>query len=206
MTLLTKLFQYVLLATQKYNIDESHGLSHSMNVLHYAKDIYESEVLNKPYLRQQKKIIFVAAVLHDMCDKKYVNEDEGIQEINTLLSDKITQKEIDVTKTIIQTMSYSKVKVKGYPELGPYQMAYHIVREADLLTAYDFDRCMIYNMYRKRGDVNEAFNDAHLLFMNRVLKHNEDNLFITDYSKQVSRELEVGSLKRIGAWKRLLQR
>lgn len=206
MTLLTKLFQYVLLATQKYNIDESHGLSHSMNVLHYAKDIYESEVLNKPYLIGQKKIIFVAAVIHDMCDKKYVNEDEGIQEISMFLADKITQKEIDVTKTIIQTMSYSKVKVKGYPELAEYQMAYHIVREADLLTAYDFDRCMIYNMYRKRGDVNEAFNDAHLLFMNRVLKHNEDNLFITDYSKRVSRELELGSLKRIGEWKRLLKR
>ena len=206
MTLLSKLLHYVLLASKKHNIDESHGLSHSMNVLHFANEIYESEVLSKPYLREQKRVIFVAAVLHDMCDKKYVEEEVGIQDIAAFLDDQMPRCEIDVTKNIIQTMSYSKVKKNGYPDLGRYQTAYHIVREADLLTAYDFDRCIIYNMHRANGDVNEAFGDADRLFANRVLKHNDDGLFLTDYSLRVSRELEVGSLQRIQAGKKLLMR
>jgi HD superfamily phosphodiesterase len=206
MTLLSKLFHYVLLASKKHNIDESHGLSHSMNVLHFANEIYQSEVLSKPYLKEQKRVIFVAAVLHDMCDKKYVEEEVGIQDIAAFLDDQMPRCEIDVTKNIIQTMSYSKVKKSGYPDLGRYQTAYHIVREADLLTAYDFDRCIIYNMHRANGDVNEAFGDADRLFANRVLKHNDDGLFLTDYSLRVSRELEVGSLQRIQAWKKLLLR
>ena len=206
MTLLTKLFQYVLLATKKYNIDESHGLSHSMNILNFANDIYEAEVLNKPHLKDQKRIIYTAAVLHDMCDKKYMNEDDGIQEISEFLSDKMTQTEINATKNIIQTMSYSKVKKFGYPELKEYQTAYHIVREADLLSAYDFDRCMIYNMNMDKSNkcVYEAFSDADKLFTNRVLKHNEDNLFVTEYSKQLSRELHGVAINRINAWRRLL--
>ena len=204
MTLLSKLFQYVLLATKKYNIDESHGLSHSMNILHFANEIYEAEVLNKPTLKEQKRIIYTAAILHDMCDKKYMNEDEGIEDISNFLSDKMTQVEIDITKNIIQTMSYSKVKVNGYPDLQEYQLAYHIVREADLLSAYDFDRCMIYNMNRKDGDIYAAFKEANELFINRVLKHNEDKLFITDYSMVYSRTLENVAIKRMGSWKRLL--
>ena len=206
MTLLTKLFQYVLLATKKYNIDESHGLSHSMNILNFASDIYEAEVLNKPQLKEQKRIIFTAAILHDMCDKKYTNEDEGIQEISNFLSDQMTQKEIEVTKNIIQTMSYSKVKINGFPDLKEYQTAYHIVREADLLTAYDFDRCMIYNMNMDKPNrcIYSAYSDADKLFMNRVLKHNEDNLFVTEYSNNLSRELHIVALNRINSWKKLL--
>ena len=105
MTLLSKLLHYVLLASKKHNIDESHGLSHSMNVLHFANEIYQSEVLSKPYLREQKRVIFVAAVLHDMCDKKYVEEEVGIQDISAFLDDQMPRCEIDVTKNIIQTMS-----------------------------------------------------------------------------------------------------
>ena len=33
--------------------------------------------------------------------------------------------------------------------MGEYQTAYNVVREAALLCAYDFDRCMIYQMYIK---------------------------------------------------------
>jgi len=68
-------------------------------------------------------------------------------------------------------MSYSKVKKQGFPSLGKYQLAYHIVREADLLTAYDFDRCMIYHMSKNNSNVREAYYNAEELFHNRVLRH-----------------------------------
>ena len=43
-SLLAKLFNYVIFMTGKYNIDESHGIGHSMKVLNYANCIYEEEV------------------------------------------------------------------------------------------------------------------------------------------------------------------
>jgi HD superfamily phosphodiesterase len=64
----------------KYNIDESHGLPHSMNVLLYAKKIYDVEVIKFPQLVDQEHVVYASAILHDMCDKKYMNEIEGIQD------------------------------------------------------------------------------------------------------------------------------
>ena len=206
MTILSKLFHFVLLTSQKYNIDESHGLSHSMNVLRFASEIYETEVNTHPIIKQQEKIIYVSAALHDMCDKKYMDQDQGIREIEEFLSEnKMTPVEVNVVKLIISTMSYSTVKKNGFPNLGPYKRAYHIVREADLLSAYDFDRCMIYNMHRQNGDFDEAFKDALNIFDIRVMKHNEDALFLTNYARQKSLELETQSLNQIASWKRLVK-
>jgi hypothetical protein len=206
MSLLNKLFHFVLLTTKKYNIDESHGVSHSMNVLRYANEIYEEESEKYPILKQHEKIIYVSAVLHDMCDKKYMNQQDGIEEIADFLdTNNLTPVEINVVKFIISTMSYSTVKVNGFPNLGPYKRAYHVVRESDLLSAYDFDRCMIYNMHKKNGNVDEAFQDASNLFNNRVLKHNEDGLFVTDYARKESLILESHSLRQIETWRRLLK-
>ena len=206
MTLITKLFNFVLFMTSKYNIDESHGISHSMNVLHNAYNIYENEKLINPQLFAQEKIIMVSAVLHDLCDKKYMDETEGICMIEEFLEDKMDKPEIDITKQIISTMSYSTVKKNGFPELGIYQHAYHIVREADLLDAYDFDRCMLYNIHKLNGDIEQAYVDGFNLFRNRVFKHKEHGLLITDYSIKQSSILEINALNRIDTWRKMLVR
>ena len=205
MSLLNKLFHFVLLTTKKYDIDESHGLSHSMNVLKYANEIYEEEVSSYPILKKHEKIIYVAAALHDMCDKKYMNQADGLNEIEKFLTYKLTPIDSNIVKWIISTMSYSTVKAHGFPELGPYNRAYHIVREADLLAAYDFDRCMIYKMYKQQGEFEDAYKDAVNLFNNRVLKHNDDCLFITKYGKKKSLVLESQSLKQMDRWKKLIK-
>lgn len=206
MLLLTKLLQFVLLTSKKYCIDESHSVGHSMNVLNFAHNIYESEVSTNPFLKKHENIIYVSAIIHDMCDKKYVNQDQGIYEIEKFLENKITTDEIDVVKQIISTMSYSYVKKNGFPIMGEYQHAYHIVREADLLTAYDFDRCMIYKMNANNVNIDDAFEDALNLFNTRVLQHNRDKLFLTDYSLLKSRELHIQSLQRIHNWKQILKK
>jgi HD superfamily phosphodiesterase len=192
------------MTSKKYNIDESHGLSHSMNVLYQANEIYESELPKKPYLEHQKKIIFTAAALHDMCDKKYMSETDGICAIQDYLHKEITAIELDMSVKIMTTMSYSKVKIHGFPNLGAYQDAYHIVREADLLTAYDFDRCMIYNMYQKNNDMEASYKDACELFERRVLRHNDDHLFLTEYSQQHSQFLHYQAILRMNRWKTLI--
>ena len=206
MLLLTKLLQFVLLTSQKYNIDESHGIGHSMNVLHFAHTIYECEVKMNPFLKNHENIIYVSAIIHDMCDKKYMDQGQGIYEIEQFLQKKLPKNEIDAVKQIISTMSYSHVKKNGYPTLGEYQHAYHIVREADLLTAYDFDRCMIYKIHLNNGNVDDAFEDALNLFNNRVLQHNKDHLFLTNYSLYKSTQLHQLSLLRIQDWKQILKK
>lgn len=205
-----KLFQIVHILSAKYHIDESHGLPHSMQIVHYANDIYQHEKYNYPILQseQQQKIIYVAAILHDMCDKKYMNETEGIIEIqqkyNELFVNEGDNEIMDIATKIINTMSYSKVKVTGFPELGDYQMAYHIVREADLLCAYDFDRSMLYHINKYNCNIVEAYQNARTIFNDRILQHNIDNLFVTEYSKRLSITLHIQSIKRLLAWNKLL--
>jgi HD superfamily phosphodiesterase len=205
MSLYTTLFNFVLGTIAKYNIDESHGLSHSMNVLHNAHTLYQSELKRHPYLEDQEKIIYSSAILHDMCDNKYMDVENGLNEINNVLTSDLSQEEINIVKTIINTMSYSKVKKQGFPSMGNYQLAYHIVRESDLLAAYDFDRCMIYHMNKNDSDVRKAFHNAEELFDNRVLRHHEDNLLVTEYSQSQHTLLSSSARIRMRSWKNILK-
>jgi hypothetical protein len=87
------------------------------------------------------------------------------------IGEKFTSDELKATTDIISTMSYSKVMKTGtpiFPQLDNYQLAYHIVRESDLLAAYDFDRCMIYQIEKLNGDFDTALIDSIKLFDNRV--------------------------------------
>ena len=205
MSLLNKLFNFVMLTTKKYNIDESHGISHAMDILHFSTDIYKNEKIKNPLLENHERIIYISAILHDMCDKKYMNEKEGIESIEEFLKEKIPRNEIDITKKIISTMSYSTVKKYGFPDLQEYQLAYHIVREADLLCAYSIDRAIIYNIHKTNGNLTTAFDDTEKIFNNRIFKHFDDNLFVTDYSKDIALVLQTQSLIRMNAWRGMVK-
>ena len=204
--LLSKLFKFAQHIILINNIDESHSLGHSMNVLHFSHNIIQGELLANPYLEQQRKVIYISAIIHDTCDNKYMNVDDGLKKINDFLQgeNEINPVEKEIVKKIITTMSYSKVKKDGFPDLGEYQLAYHIVREADLLAAYDFDRCICYQIHKTNCDIHAAFLNAYELFEKRMFKHNEDGLFITSYSKKKSIILHSNAVKRIHSWKSLL--
>lgn len=190
-------FNYVMRTSKIYNIDESHALKHSIEVYNMANKIYESELQNYPYLEKQREIICASAILHDMCDKKYMAEKNGIVMIKNYMSDHMTAKNLDIMSNIISTMSYSTVRKNGYPNLGEYQMAYHIVREADLLSAYDIDRCIIYGMYVEKLNYDRAVKRAIELFDTRVFKYRSDKLFVTQYSKKESLKLHKKAKKNI---------
>ena len=147
--LINRGFKYVIDTSNHYKIDESHALKHSMEVYGFAKRIYQSEIKNNPQLEQQREIIYMAAIGHDMCDKKYMDEKEGIDRYKNYLTSYMSSADLEIMEKIIGTMSYSKVKANGYPNLGEYQLAYHIVREADLLAAYDIDRCIMYSIHKE---------------------------------------------------------
>ena len=205
MVSLNELFTFVLRMSNKYKIDASHSEVHSMDVLHFANSIYTSERNMFPYLNKQINVIYTSAILHDMCDKKYMDQTHGLEEIQDFLKYKLSQEEIYYSIKIMETMSYSTVKKNGYPDLGDYQMAYHVVREADLLSSYDFDRSVIYHM-NKGNDLTSSYRNALELFHDRVFNYNTDKLFISDYSQATSGHLTLSALKRISAWNKIINR
>jgi len=203
MVSLNELFTFVLYMSKKYNIDSSHSEIHSMDVLNYANTIYEFESVKYPFLTDQKNVIYYSAVLHDMCDKKYMDINEGMYEINNYFSGKIDPIDMYFTEKIIKTMSYSYVKKHGFPNLGEYQQSYNIVREADLLSSYDFDRSIVYHM-NKGNSFLDSYENAIELFDKRVFKYKSDNLFLSDKSLKISEELTTKAIERIKSWKRII--
>lgn len=195
---------YVINTTHKLNIDESHGLKHSLEVLHYAEEIYNSEVIKYPFLEKQKEIIYTSAILHDMCDKKYMDQEKGIEMIKNHMKIHMNKEQLDVMDKIISTMSYSTVKKNGFPELGEYQLAYHIVREADLLSAYDIDRCLIYSLNFEKLDYFNALKRVVEITHNRILTYRSDKLFVTNYSKNKSFKLHAETVKKVNKLEKML--
>jgi hypothetical protein len=183
--------------SQQFSIDESHALRHSMDVFHFANNIYESEIYVNPFLKEQKNVIMCSAILHDMCDKKYIDEKTGINEMNNFMQNYIDHDDLNVINKIISSMSYSTVKKNGYPNLGNYNLAYHIVREADLLAGYDMERCIIYQMYQHCDSYIDSLDRANNLFQSRILRYIEEELFVTDYSKNMSQILHDNAIKKI---------
>jgi len=203
--LINKLYKFVEITCKMYDIDESHSIKHSMDVFYYANKIYDDELKNNKGMDKYKNIIDIASILHDMCDKKYMDENEGINRIEKVIENEITKNEIDIIKNIILTMSYSTVKKNGYPNLGEYQIAYHIVREADLLTSYDFERCVIYKMMKTNENYLGSISDALEVFNNRVLRYDDDNLFVTNYSKKECKKLKEEAIIKINNYRNLIE-
>lgn len=204
---LAELFQFVIATSKRYNIDESHSLGHSMRVLQFADQIAREEsrfVPNPTEFVEQRPIIQAAAILHDTCDNKYREVGPALLEVGEFLSTWMGPVDVKATIDIINQMSYSKVIKTGIPEMGKYQTAYNVVREADLLDAYDFDRSMIYHMNRNDKSLEQAYASACELFDNRVLKHHEHGLLLTHYAKKTHTILAENAIKRIYHWRRVL--
>jgi len=203
--LVPKLVNIALSFCKKYGMDESHAVGHGMNVLHLSRNIMHVEVERYPILSKQRDIIYTSAMLHDVCDHKYVDEKAVWNEVKEELKEQkiLSEPEIDICTEIVQTMSYSKVKENGFPDMGEYQMAYHVVREADLLAAYDVDRALLYDLYRT-NDFRESIGKTEKILNNRVYKHMKDGLLVTDYSKKMHNTLVQRCKYRYKDWCNLM--
>jgi hypothetical protein len=180
-------FKYVVKTSKLYKIDESHALKHSMQVYGFAKKIYEHELPSNPHLEQQREIIYNAAICHNMCDTKYIDKTEGILRYQHYLSEMTPTNDVYIIGKIIDNLYYSKDNRD--PGLGEYKLAYHIVREANLLARYDIDQYIIYNMYQHKLDYTNALRISLLLFDTQIFTMRQQNLFKTDYSERESLKL-----------------
>jgi HD superfamily phosphodiesterase len=176
-----------------------------MQTFYYARASYLKEVLQVPSLADKENIIYAAALLHDMCDHKYVHDEEvAIDALRACMQPYLSDRELDIVCKIIVTMSYSKVKKNGFPDLGEYQLAYHIVREADLMGAYDIDRCIIYSMMMQRMSYTEAVKTCIDLFNNRVLRYKEDDLLLLEGNREIATALHMQALQQVQMLKELV--
>ena len=198
--------------SSKYNIDESHSLGHSMRVFQFAEQIAREEIsflerkgAHAPFLAEQTPVIQAASILHDTCDKKYRNEGEGLLEVRNLLGPLMPDDQVTATIQIIEHMSYSKVKKNGMPNLGEYQTAFNIVREADLMDAYDFDRSMIYHMQRGGSSIEKSYLNAQELFEKRVFRHADDGLLFTQYAINHHQPFSQNALARMHHWRSIFR-
>lgn len=187
--MLNRAFECVRQLCVKHNMDESHGVKHSMEVFDYVKQFYHRYLPYQPQLAKQQRVMYAAAILHDMCDHKYVEEAEGLRAIHSYMEYFFTPEEFNMLSTIMTTISYSKVRKNGFPNLGEWQFAYHIVRESDLLASYDFDRAVMYGMYRESLPYMDAVARARTLYHNRVLHYLRDGTFLTEFGLSKAYEL-----------------
>jgi hypothetical protein len=71
------------------------------------------------------------------------------------------------------------------------------------------DKCgitaIIYNMQRTDGDLILAFDDAEKIFNSRILKHFDDDLLKTDFSKETALVLQTQSLIRMNVWREMIK-
>lgn len=139
------------------NYDESHNYYHSIRVLNNASDICKDYLEKEEVttfvenwiLEDSILLIFYSALVHDICDKKYVDPEEGLKKIRAALESKLSEKIVDGVIFIIQNISYSTEKKFGYPKnLGVFKLARDIVSDSDKIDALGevgIKRCFTYS-------------------------------------------------------------
>jgi hypothetical protein len=65
---------------------------------------------------------------------------------------------------------------------------------------------MIYHIRKNNCDIIEGYQNARAIFRDRILRHNQDNLFVTEYGKRKSMQLHIHSIQRMLTWKKILFR
>jgi len=196
------LYAYIEQCCKEQRIDESHDLKHAKSALRWAHILMDSF----PDLTQdERQVISYAIALHDMCDSKYTDTKLAAIKIKDwLLTQTVSEEICNAILAIIQTMSYSKLKkqmVNGkpvYPDHGPWQRSYHIVRHADLLYAYIVARCFLYNKHIY-PDLNDdvTWSSVEVLFENRVFKYVSDGFIFYPKALELAAELTLEARKTL---------
>lgn len=195
-SLLFNFFQiqdFIFSTCRKYNIDYSHNFHHSYQVLELADCIGKRDyILN----HNQKTVLQLSCLLHDMCNIKYTNYYQSIIDTsNFMIKDLNLPYHIhDGVLNIISTINYSKFDQSNgniiYPSWiktdSKYRDVFHITRESDLLTSYDIKR-LIHYKHDHLGitDFKMIKNDIIDTANNKILKHPLD-LYISPTAKKIA--------------------
>jgi hypothetical protein len=171
------LFSFVSKTCDELGIDESHGLKHAKGTVRCANYLMSK----MPDISEEERhMATVAAAIHDLCDSKYTDIVTSSKRISDWLLDLFwTKEEANSLISILQTMSYSKLKqhvdLSGnpvYPNHGKWQRSYEIARNADLLEGFVVARCVLYNKHKfPEKTEDEHWLRAEELFKERVFQY-----------------------------------
>lgn len=198
-------YEFVDHMCKKYNIDQSHDLTHAKDCVGFAKLLLEPDAS-----AQEQMIVLYAAALHDTVDKKYVPVKDGCAQVRIFLYGiGLSDEDASVIINIISTMSYSYLKQrrfegKTYPNHGQWMNAYHIVRHADLLCSYRVERCFLYQKHITPSMSDEmCWEEVTKLFEKRMMRYVMDNwiflpkaiMLVGELFKQAAHDLSRKKLK-----------
>lgn len=208
MSQLEQIIRFINQTCITYNIDDSHDLRHSLEVLGWSEQLTKGHILSNKSLQ----IIHLSCLLHDMCDKKYMDEKMGLERIKNFLMGELEVEDdiLEAVVFIISTMSYSKVIKIGYPDFKDkydnidLEYCYHVVRNSDLLCSYDPERCINYQI-RCGGSRKEGIKKMLELFDNRILMLIENNYINLEEAKPYAIELHNKALTEVEKYKTELQ-
>ncbi len=191
----------------QHKIDESHGIDHAQAVAEWAAKIVHSYPAKQTLIEgldSQEAIIVIitAAYVHDLIDHKYVKkenlESAYIDLYNHLRTVGFTRDTSKYVILIITNISFSKRltrKLAGEPRMidmakigyKHLQLATEIVCDADMLDAYDPNRCITFKVHqmRKQPDDVEILRHVKLVLVGRILKYRGE-YFNTDVARRIS--------------------
>jgi hypothetical protein len=167
-------------------IDDSHNEVHSREVVHHYLQINQS-LENK----KMHQCAILGSMLHDMMDRKYVSEEQGLKDIIAFLSkEKVDEKIIHALHEFLPTISYSKTVHQNHdgtlilaiPERikrHPYYRCYEAIRTSDLIASYNLQRTLLYDL--KKGDhrhssIMDMYDHARSLYESRMDRLIQDNI------------------------------
>lgn len=179
----TDLIEYIIQKLKmKYDniLDKSHSLQHFISVLRIARKIVKE--INEVISEEDKELLYIACLLHDIGDIKIVNKDERNKRIKDFLKDNnfIDNKKIDMICKIVTTSSYEDYVIEKDRDLRLKKIPKNIkllsnilfdADKIDAIGAMGIARCFsfpknrgIYNLQEHPRTLNEiktAFEDDY---------------------------------------------
>lgn len=165
---------------RRYKIDESHNHIHSVEVANYCLSLIKSE---KNLTNTEKKIALLGSIFHDTIDSKYISSTIDKESMLRKLLLQVIEDENNIINDVIlfcELMSYSKTVsqnkdgslVLNVPDkitFHPHNRAYHLMRNADLLSSYNLKRCLLYHCFHeKTKDTTTLFLEMKKLYYRRM--------------------------------------
>jgi hypothetical protein len=163
----------------------------------------------RPITESEERVMLLSAFTHDLCDRKYTDVESGLQTISAWLSTlDLPSAEHEAILKIITTMSYSKVTKYGYPtDLGDFLIAYHHTRIADLIDAYDINRCYAYQTHaHPEMEEREKWLAVVSLFETRMLTQKDRYILpVCPYAADIVEPLHNAAVEAVRSAKFQIQ-
>lgn len=162
---------------QTRDYDTSHDYYHAERVATTSFSIMK-EMHDHPFTSSETKVVIFSSFVHDVCDRKYIDPEEGKKKIERFLGENglCSKDEVDDILLIIDNMSFSKEVKQGYPEhlREDLKLLRDIVSDSDKIDALGErgkDRCI---------EVSKKFhpNESHEVYLRMLKEHCKEKLLL----------------------------